>query len=147
MYSLVATSPVFEHTQSLQSRLSCLLTLLGHAGAVPGQLKGYTLYGKEGTLHLDLDAGKLLLGLKSEGGQLKEVSIDSEKSGVWRVCTTHDNSRISRVETPMSFCQYTCAMLLPKIFRHQVIGVDLLSDSHAHPECFTRRGHLSSRTW
>ncbi|CAL8462816.1 g2350 [Coccomyxa elongata] len=54
-------------------------------GAVPGQLKGYTLYGKEGTLHLDLDAGKLLLGLKSEGGHLKEVSIESEKSGAWRV--------------------------------------------------------------
>ncbi|EIE27170.1 hypothetical protein COCSUDRAFT_64103 [Coccomyxa subellipsoidea C-169] len=54
-------------------------------GAVPGQLKGYTLYGKEGTLHLDLDAGKLLLGLKSEGGQLKEVSIDADKAASWRV--------------------------------------------------------------
>ena len=56
-------------------------------GAVPGQLKGYTLYGKEGTLHLDLDAGKLLLGLKSEGGQLKEVSIDADKAASWRVRT------------------------------------------------------------
>lgn len=56
-------------------------------GAVPGKLKGYTLYGKEGTLHLDLDAGKLLLGLKSEGGQLKEVSIDADKAASWRVRT------------------------------------------------------------
>ena len=52
---------------------------------MPGQLKGYTLYGKEGTLHLDLDAGKLLLGLRSDGGHLKEVSIDAEKSAAWRV--------------------------------------------------------------
>ncbi|KAK9907419.1 hypothetical protein WJX75_003268 [Coccomyxa subellipsoidea] len=54
-------------------------------GAVPGQLKGYTIYGQEGTLHLDLDAGRLLLGIQSEGGQLKEVSIDADKAASWRV--------------------------------------------------------------
>lgn len=52
---------------------------------MPGQLKGYTIYGKEGTLHLDLDAGRLLLGIQSEGGQLKEVSIDADKAASWRV--------------------------------------------------------------
>lgn len=63
-----------------------LMKWLVASGAVPGQLKGYTLYGKHGTLHLDLDASKLLLGLKSEGGHLKEVTMKPEKSASWRVC-------------------------------------------------------------
>jgi hypothetical protein len=43
------------------------------------------LYGKEGTLFLNLDEGKLLLGLKSEKGQLKEVPIAEEKKESWKV--------------------------------------------------------------
>ena len=56
------------------------------AGAVPGMSKGYVLYGKAGTLVLDLAAGKLLMGLKAEAGELKEVPVDPAKIATWRVC-------------------------------------------------------------
>jgi hypothetical protein len=52
---------------------------------VPGLQKGYTLYGREGTLHLDLDAGRLLLGLKADGGKLEEVQLEGSKVASWRV--------------------------------------------------------------
>ena len=60
--------------------------ILFGAGAAPGFTKGYVLYGKEGTLFLNLDEKKLLLGLKSEGGQLKEVNILEDKKERWKVC-------------------------------------------------------------
>ena len=47
--------------------------------------KGYALYGKEGTLVLDLDADELLLGLKSEGGKLNPVRLEEDKIASWRV--------------------------------------------------------------
>jgi len=43
------------------------------------------LYGKEGTLFLNLDERRLLLGLKSERGQLKEVPIAEDKKESWKV--------------------------------------------------------------
>ena len=43
------------------------------------------MYGKEGTLFLNLDEKKLLLGLKSEGGQLKEVNVSEDKKERWKV--------------------------------------------------------------
>ena len=55
------------------------------AGAVPGMTKGYVLYGKEGTLVLDISAGKLQMGLKAEGGELQEVPVDPAKIVTWRV--------------------------------------------------------------
>lgn len=45
------------------------------------------LYGKQGTLFLDLEKKKLMLGLKSEGGELKEVSVSEDKKERWKVCT------------------------------------------------------------
>ena len=56
------------------------------AGAVPGFSKDYVLYGKEGTLFVDLAAKKLQLGLKSEGGQLKDVTVAEGKKETWKVC-------------------------------------------------------------
>ncbi len=47
--------------------------------------KGYALYGKEGTLALDLDADQLLLGLKTEGAELKPVTLEEGKIATWRV--------------------------------------------------------------
>jgi len=44
------------------------------------------LYGKEGTLFLNLDEKTLLLGLKSEGGQLKEVNVAEDQKERWKVC-------------------------------------------------------------
>lgn len=58
------------------------------AGAVPGMSKAYVLYGKEGTLVLDLASDKLLMGLKAEGGELKEVPLEPAKIAPWRVCFT-----------------------------------------------------------
>ena len=55
------------------------------AGGAPGFTKGYVLYGKEGTLFLNLDERRLLLGLKSERGQLKEVPIAEDKKESWKV--------------------------------------------------------------
>lgn len=55
------------------------------AGGVPGMKWGYALYGREGTLVLDLDAGKLLMGTKAEGGELKEVALQQNKMASWRV--------------------------------------------------------------
>ena len=57
-----------------------------HAGAVPGFSKGYVLYGKEGTLFVDLAAKKLQLGLQSEGGQLKDLTVAEGKKETWKVC-------------------------------------------------------------
>ncbi|KAK9817028.1 hypothetical protein WJX72_008581 [[Myrmecia] bisecta] len=54
-------------------------------GAARPPLREYYLYGTEGTLHLDVDASKLYLAQKSEGGGFKEVPIASEKRSGWRV--------------------------------------------------------------
>ena len=43
------------------------------------------MYGKEGTLFVNLDAKKLQLGLKSEGGQLKDVIVAEDKKEAWKV--------------------------------------------------------------
>ena len=72
--------------------------------------KGYALYGKEGTLVLDLDADQLLLGLKSEGAKLKPVTLEESKIASWRVLlpgfsrpyVTHN-----RTEHPASFVSTT----------------------------------------
>lgn len=55
------------------------------AGAVPGFSKGYVLYGKEGTLFLDLEAKKLFLTKRDGGGQRTEVAISEDKKEVWKV--------------------------------------------------------------
>jgi hypothetical protein len=59
------------------------------AGGAPGFTKGYVLYGKEGTLFLNLDERRLLLGLKSEGGQLKEVPIAEDMKESWKVSSEY----------------------------------------------------------
>lgn len=46
---------------------------------------GYVLYGKAGTLVLDIKTGQLSMGLKAEGGELKEVALDPAKVVSWRV--------------------------------------------------------------
>lgn len=56
-----------------------------NAGGVPGFSKGYALYGKEGTLFLDLDAKKLFLTRKDAGGQREEVAISEDKKEGWKV--------------------------------------------------------------
>ncbi|PRW20167.1 Oxidoreductase NAD-binding Rossmann fold [Chlorella sorokiniana] len=54
-------------------------------GAAREPASEFWLHGTEGTLHLDVDNGQLLLALKSEGGQLKPVDVPHEARGFWRV--------------------------------------------------------------
>lgn len=55
------------------------------AGAAPGPQHEFWLYGTEGTLHLDVDSGRLEVALASEGGQLRGVEVAEGHRGHWRV--------------------------------------------------------------
>lgn len=72
-----------QHGAALQAG-TIVNWVMGVVGAVPGVSKGYTLYGKEGTLQLDLDSGRLQLGLKSDGGKLQEMNVEQDKIASWR---------------------------------------------------------------
>ncbi|GAB4816232.1 hypothetical protein N2152v2_003278 [Parachlorella kessleri] len=55
-------------------------------GAARSPTSEIWIYGTEGTLHLNLDDGKLSLGLRSEGlGALQPVDIPAASRGHWRV--------------------------------------------------------------
>lgn len=51
---------------------------------LPEKKAGLWIYGTKGTLHLDLDQGKLFLGKKGDA-KLSEVDIPPDKKGGWRV--------------------------------------------------------------
>ena len=78
------TSRVLLERLRLHDFTSCCLG----TGGVPGFSKGYVLYGKEGTLFLDLAAKKLYLTKKGAEGQREEVAIPEDKKEVWRVRDT-----------------------------------------------------------
>ena len=84
-----AESPLKTEVQVSSSFWLILANLPdGTAGGVPGFSKGYVLYGKEGTLFLDLDAKKLFLTRKASGGQREELAISEDKKEGWKVRAT-----------------------------------------------------------
>ena len=80
------------------------------AGGAPGFTKGYVLYGKEGTLFLNLDERRLLLALKCERGQLKEVPIAEDKKESWKVSSGMPES----LRFP-SACSHPDDLMLPSL--------------------------------
>ena len=54
-------------------------------GGDTGPVHEFWLHGTKGTLHVDVDDGKLQLALAENGGNLEDVDIVHEKRGGWRV--------------------------------------------------------------